>query len=329
MPKRTRCVLVLLAATVFIPQHAGWSQTPVPVGRISGGDFRVRGQVEFAPDGNTLLLSGTEVEVRGGTARLALPGGEARFCGPLKVVVLKSATAAPASQPTAPARDAAADTPLLFALFSNDTGAIELEYMAASAYTIQTPFFSVATLPLPEPAPRKAAVRVSTTGEIAVAALTGSLRVREQLGTSDLLIPPGKAMVIPSAGVNKATPAEAEACGCKAPSRKVVEAPSTPTPVTPPAETKPAIETKTTIATPPLVYQADQKGANTTASRKEPEVTIPVVTPGAQPAPPATAQADQQPATAATAPSSAPPVRRGFGAKLKSLFLKLFGAHGN
>jgi hypothetical protein len=79
------CALALLCAT------AAASQTPVPVGRISGSDFRVRGQVEFASDGSALLLSGTEVEVRGGSALLQVAGGEARFCGPLKLIVLKSA----------------------------------------------------------------------------------------------------------------------------------------------------------------------------------------------------------------------------------------------
>jgi hypothetical protein len=308
-------MLCRAATLAVVGALAAGAQTPVPVGRISVADFRVRGQVEFAGDGSALLLSGAEVEVRGGAAALSLAGGQARFCGPLKVVVLKSA--APSAEGQAPE-----DLPLLFALFSSDSGAIELDYAGAASHTIQTPFFSVATLPLAEPAARKASVRVAVTGELCVAALTGSLRVREQLGTSDLLIPPGKAMSIPESGVDKAAPVEPARCGCNAGTgagRGVPQAAQLQGHSETSAEKKPPDETKTTIATAPLVYQAEPRSAQPSAGPgKEPEVTIPVVTPGPQPA-----AAAAQPAPPAPAPKPAQP--SSFGSKLKRLFRFLFG----
>lgn len=306
------------------------SQTPVAVGRISGGDFRVRGQVEFAADGSTLLLSGAEVDVRRGVALLRVAGGQARFCGPLKVVVLKSAAAPAEPDAAQETGKPPADTPLLFAVFSNDSGAIELDYNSAAPYTIQTPFFSISTLPAGEATPRRAAVRVGTGGEICAAALAGSLRVREQIGTSDLLIPPGKAMTIPAGGVDKAMPAEAVACGCVVASTKA-ETAAPEKPVAAPAvaaEKKAPPDTDTTIATAPLVYKAQSGGTpKPAAAPKEPEVTIPVVMAGPQPATaPAAVESAQAPPAVQTAKTNQ---GAGFGSKLKRLFRFLFGSRSS
>jgi len=319
-------VLVLLCATAAV------SQTPVPVGGISGSDFRVRGQVEFASDGSALLLSGTEVEVRGGNALLRVAGGQARFCGPLKLIVLKSAP--PGAQPDAPqaAPKPDADMPLLFALFSSDSGAIELDYSGAAAYTVQTPFFSVSTLPMPEPTARKAAVRIGAGGEVCAAAYAGTLRVREQIGTSDLLIPPGKAMLIPAAGVDKAAPVEAALCGCGAAGRKAEAPPAetrAPAPLSATVEARPPSGSDTTIAAAPLVYKTEPRGApQPAAPPKEPEVTIPVVMTGPQPAAAASPAGEQGAANkeAAAETRAAPAPRSGFGSKLKRFFRLLFGA---
>jgi hypothetical protein len=316
--------LALLCAT------AAASQTPVPVGRISGSGFRVTGQVEFASDGSALLLSGTEVEVRGGSALLQVAGGEARFCGPLKLIVLKSAP--PAAQPGAPqaAPKPDADMPLLFALFSSDSGAIELDYTGAVAYTVQTPFFSVSTLPMPDPTARKAAVRVGAGGEVCAAAQAGTLRVREQIGTSDLLIPPGKAMLIPAAGVDKATPVEAAWCGCRPAGRKAEGPPAETRAPAPVAVVKePPSESDATIAAAPLVYKAEPgAAAQPAAPPKEPEVTIPVVMTGPQPAGAPTPAGEKGAANKGppVVEKAAPAARSGFGSKLRRLFRFLFGA---
>jgi len=314
------CALALLCAA------AAASQTPVPVGRISGSGFRVTGQVEFASDGSALLLSGTEVEVRGGSALLQVAGGEARFCGPLKLIVLKSAR--PDAPQAAPKPDA--DMPLLFALFSSDSGAIELDYTGAAAYTVQTPFFSVSTLPMAEPTARKAAVRVGAGGEVCAAAYAGTLRAREQIGTSDLLIPPGKAMLVPAAGVDKAMPVEAALCGCSPAGRKAEAPPAekrAPAPVA--VEKGPPSESDTTIAAAPLVYKAAPgAAAQPAAPPKEPEVTIPVVMTGPQAAGAATPAGEKSAANRAppAAEKAAAAARSGFGSKLKRLFRFLFGA---
>jgi len=320
------CALALLCAA------AAASQTPVPVGRISGSDFRVTGQVEFASDGSALLLSGTEVEVRGGSALLQVAGGQARFCGPLKLIVLKSAP--PAAQPGAPqaAPKPDADMPLLFALFSSDSGAIELDYTGAVAYTVQTPFFSVSTLPMPGPTARKAAVRVGAGGEVCAAAHAGTLRAREQIGTSDLLIPPGKAMLIPAAGVEKATPVEAALCGCRPAGRKAEGPPAetrAPAPAPVAVVKEPPSGSDTTIAAAPLVYKAAPgAAAQPAAPPKEPEVTIPVVMTGPQPSGAPTPAGEKGAANkeAAAVEKAAPAARSGFGSKLRRLFRFLFGA---
>ncbi len=320
-----RFPLLLGLAICFWPGSAP-GQTPAPVGRISGGEFRVRGQVEFAPDGAALLLSGAEVDVRAGIARLALPGGEARFCGPVKITVLRSS----AERPPGSSGQVPPPVPTLFAM---DSGALELDYSGSAPDTVQTPFFSVVAVPAAQAAARKLAVRVGSTGDACVAAMAGSLRVREQLGASELLIPPGKAMLIPATGVEKAAPVALGACSCgaQAPVMDAAESPSAPSPASV-SEPKTAVETKTTIAPAPLVYQADPrqaeavsnsppKGDPAAAGTKELVVTLPVVVATATgSAPAAAARAEQAPA----APPSAKR-RSSFGARLKSFFRALFG----
>jgi hypothetical protein len=214
----------------------------------------------------------------------------------------------------------------------SDSGAIEMDYTGAAAYTVQTPFFSISTLPMPEAVARKAAVRAGAGGEVCAAAYAGTLRVREQIGTSDLLIPPGKAMVIPAAGVEKATPVQAAVCGCGPAGRKV-EGPSaekrTPAPASAAVEEKPPSGSDTTIAAAPLVYKAGPRGAvQRAASSEEPEVTIPVVMTGPQPAGAATPAGEQGAANkeAAADVKAAPAARSRFGSKLKRFFRLLFGA---
>lgn len=308
---------LLLAAGLVAGSLA--AQTPVSIGRVTGADFRLRGQVEFLPDGAALLMSGAQLEVRSGTARLAFSGGEARFCGPLRATVLKSA---PAANP------AAEETPLLFAL---DSGAIELDYQGAPAHVIQTPFFTVATLPTVPAEVRKLWVRVGPDGDACVAAVAGSVRIREQFGIAEMMIPPSRAMLIPTAGVEKAQMISAEACSCRGapapPVQKAVAEIQDPpaTPATAPTGEKPAGETRTTIATAPLVFEASE--APPSGPPAKAEVTIPVVITANAP-PPAPAET----ATASAAPTRPPgvqpatqPRRTGFGAKLKNFFRALFG----
>lgn len=269
----------------------GQAQT-VAVGRIAAGearaDFRVKGQVEFAADGSALLVSGAELEVRSGIVRLAMPDGQARFCGPARATLLKGSEGGP----------------LLLAL---ESGGVELEYSSVAANSIQTPFFTVSNLPAAEAAPRRLAVRVAASGETCVAALVGSLRVREQFGPSDLLLPPGKAMEVPTAGVEQARPVESGACGCGAsPVPQAILAPSSS-----------RVESKTTIATAPLVYQADSSDPPRTGTQAEPVVTLPVIVAG---------EARSAAAGEPTPPAAKKKPRSSFGAKLKSFFRALFGA---
>ncbi len=200
------CMFLWRALSVFAFVGAALAQTPVPIGRISGGDSRLRGQLEVANDGTIVLMSGAQVDVRNGAARLVMANGEARFCAPIKASVLKSA-----------AQEAAASSGDPALLFAMDSGTVELEYTGTAAYTVQTPFFSVSTLPFQQPAPRRLAVHVAPGGDTCVAALTGTLRVREQVGPAEMFIPPGRAMFVPAAGVEKATPIPITACNCGTP----------------------------------------------------------------------------------------------------------------
>ncbi len=300
------------------------AQTPVPVGRVTGTDFRLRGQVEFLPDGAAMLLSGAQIEVRSGTARLAFTGGEARFCGPLRATVLKSAAAA---------GPPAGEAPLLFAL---DSGAVELDYQDAPAHVIQTPFFSVATLPAPATEVRKLWVRVGADGDACVAAVAGSVRIREQFGIAEMMIPPSRAMLIPPAGIEKAQMISADACGCQrtqAPPTLKTEAapPNSPAapaaPATAPTGEKPAAETRTTIATAPLVFEASE--APPSGPPAKAEVTIPVVVTGSVEPPAAAADAASSTSTRPPRPpapqAAAQQRHEGFGTKLKNFFRAILG----
>ncbi len=275
----------------------------IVVGQISGGEFRVKGQVEFSPAGAATVLSGAEIDVRSGTARLALLSGEARLCGPLKLTVLKGADG---------------DTPLLFALDSTQSGSLELEYSGTESHTFQTPFLAVSNVPGAAGTARHMSLRVSPGGEACIAALAGSVRVREQLTTAEMLIPPGKTMLVPPAGVDKAVPVEASACVCGAPM------PASSATASAPASPEPRVETKTTISTAPLVYEAQATAggaaAGTPSAAREPEVTLPVVVA----APPPEVQAEAPPAPPSVKPS--PARRGGFGAALKRFFRAIFGA---
>ncbi len=294
------------------------AQKPVAVGRISGGDLRISGRMELAPDGSALLFSGAEVEVRVGTARLGLDAGEARFCAPLKVTVLKGSEG---------------DGPILFAIDGGSvggsdsagaaTGSIELQDAGTAAHTVQTPFFAVVAAPSLPASSRRVSIRVALSGDTCVAAIAGSFRVREHLGPAEMLIPPGKAMLVPAAGVDKASPVDLAACSCGAPAALV--APQIPES----ALGSTGLETKTTVAAAPLVFQADPRVATRRAASNEgqrppapePQVTLPVVTAG----PPA-GETDTGPKPVATPPAPQPDRSgRGFGAKLKRFFRALLG----
>lgn len=263
------------------------------IGRISGGEFSVSGQVEFGADGSATLRSGAVLEMRSGVARLSIGDGEARFCAPLKATLLK-------------ANDG--DPTMLVALELGDQGAFEFDYMGSAAHTVQTAFFSVGAVPVAEPAQRRLAVRTTATGDACVAALAGTLRVREQFGPSELLVPPGKAMLAPATGVDAAVPVDLAACSCGAPP---LQLPRT-------NAGTPAPETKSSIATAPLVYEADSR--DQTSAVKEPEITLPVVVADNS------GRVSEQPAPASRPPDGAEPRRRGFMGRLKGFFRAVFGS---
>ncbi len=307
----------LLAAGCLFLGISCSGQSPVRVGTISGGDFRLRGQVEFGPDGKAVLISGAQLEVPSGMARLAFAGGEARLCGPLKMAVLKSASLAAEHGDTE-------DLPLLFAL---DSGTLEIDYTSASAHAVQTPYFGISTVPSGKQE-RRLAIRVAASGESCIAAVAGSLRVREQVGPAEMMIPPGHAVRIPVAGVEKAEAAGLGECGCapSAPAAPVVVSTAAPAPK-PAAD--PAPQTKTTIATAPLVYSAEDAAAQPKTPKEAPKeavVTLPVVRTAPPPERPADAQ--QPPAAAQPVPAAtnAPPRRSSsFGARIKGFFRALLG----
>lgn len=241
------------------------------IGVLTGGEFAIHGSVQFGRDGKPMLVSGSEIEVRSGTVTLALEGGgTVRFCGAMKATVLKGQG-------------------LLLAL---DTGAVEME-SGGEADAIETPFYRVTGA-------GHSALSITPEGRVCVRATAGTVRVSEQFGSGQLVLPPGKAMSLTAdGGVNAAEPVPPESCGCK-------PQPPVPSPPTPNSSPIPQPPTQTTLAVP-LVFRAEEMPAGKPA---EPQVTLPVVV--------------SDPQAPKPSPKEVRPPKRGFGARLRAFFRAVF-----
>jgi hypothetical protein len=242
------CFLLLLPAIPLRAQSA-----PETVGRIEGDDLAIKGQVSLLRDGGQSaaeLVSGAEVTVRTGLARITLAdGGEVDICGPAQFTVLKSGGSLTLALNLGRVHVRIGNTPLVTI------------YMAAV----------VASLISVGEGSRDATIGVETNGSLRVVAMHGAVRLEQQLTGQSLVVPQSAEVVLPGGQLELLREARGE-CRCEPVFARA--APPAPTPVQvgalasnagdaakpdaakkdPP---KPATEEpKWTVVMPPLMFDA-------------------------------------------------------------------------
>jgi hypothetical protein len=332
------CLLFLLAKPLFA------QSTPDTVGRIEGDDLAVKGQVSLlreAGRGAAELVSGAEVTVRTGLARITLAdGGEVDICGPAHFTVLKSGGS------------------ITLAL---NQGRVHVRLGSTPALSIYTALLVAEPLSV-SGAPRDAVVGVEPDGSIGVNAVHGAVRLEQQLTGQSLVVPQSGEVLLAGGQFDSMREARG-ACRCEP-----VFARAEPKPKPPqigavalnsesgakPAETrkeppKPATEEPTwTVVMPPLTFDANQPPP---ALEPRPETILLVREVRVQPAVVFTGRVEkptklkgskkQEDVIAAAAPSAegtkaasvvaeegVPEGNKssgGFGAKLRNFFRRLFG----
>jgi hypothetical protein len=173
-------VLPFLCVVLFQPKASAMQAgSPSParqqdvIGRLYGDDVSVTGAVGFEQEnGRTtaLLASGSDLTLRSGQARIDLPeGGDIILCGPAHLSILKSGPA------------------ITIAL---DYGQVHLQVGATTHITIYSPLFVVTPQPIGD-RQRDLTAGLDQNGELCVMALSGAMRVEEQLTGESVIIPQG------------------------------------------------------------------------------------------------------------------------------------------
>jgi hypothetical protein len=320
------------------------SQAPETVGRIEGTTFTASGQVRVAREpghNNTTLLSGSDVVVHEGHARLVLTdGSEVDVCGPAKLSLLKSGGA------------------VTLAL---DYGRIHGRLAPTLPITVFTALATATPLSIGS-GQRDLVVGLEQQGNLCVNAVLGAVRLEHQLTGERLLAPQGAELTVPATSLNSITTAPG-ICRCDAPPQPVIVgvpketaelAADKPKPPAPPAvapqpdsqrapaaespqPAKPREEPRVIAVMPPLTFDATNpnppRPARPEVVRLIHQVRVQPATvfrgrvePRAKPAPLVESQARaKENAAQRTAASDTVAKKPGFGARLKNFFRRLFG----
>jgi hypothetical protein len=320
-------ILCALVSPVF------GQSSPETVGRIEGDDLAIKGQVSLLREGGhsaAELVSGAEVTVRTGLARITLAdGGEVDICGPAQFTVLKSGGS------------------LTLAL---NQGRVHVRIGSAPMVTIYTAQVVASLISVGE-RPRDATIGVEADGSLRAVAAHGAVRLEHQLTGQSLVVPQSSEVVLPGGQVESLREARGE-CRCEPVFARA--APPAPTPVQVGAlassegdaakidaarknPTKPATEEpKWTVVMPPLTFDASKPPP---ALEPRPETILLVREVRVQPAVVFTGRVEKPlkvkavKTLKATAPEPAASVTAaaekksggGFGSKLRNFFRRLFG----
>jgi hypothetical protein len=143
------------------------------IGRLAGDDVSVTGAVGFQNEnGRTtaLLASGSDLTLRSGQAKIDLQqGGEIILCGPAHLSILKSGAA------------------ITIAL---DYGQVHLQAGAAAQITVYTALAIVTPQAIGD-RERDLTVGLDQNGELCVTALSGAMRIEQQLTGESVIVPQG------------------------------------------------------------------------------------------------------------------------------------------
>jgi hypothetical protein len=319
------------------------AQQPETVGRIEGTTFTASGQVRVAREpghNSTTLLSGSEVVVHEGYARLTLTdGSEVDVCGPAKLSLLKSGGA------------------VTLAL---DYGRIHGRLAPALPITVFTALATATPVSIASNQ-RDVVVGLEPQGNLCINAVLGAVRLEHQLTGERLLAPQGTELTVPATSLNSITTSPG-ICRCEAPPQPVTIGVTQEAAEAAAAKRKPA-EPRTVAAQPAPQREPAAEPAAPAPPREEPRVIAvmpPLTFDAKNPDPPRPARPEMallirevrvQPATVfrgrveprpKPAPqqpqarvketvsteavvSSAPEEKPGFGARLKNFFSRLFG----
>jgi hypothetical protein len=170
-------VLSFLSLLLFEPRvmaaQAPITGQPEVVGRLSGDDVSVKGAISFdAEQGHStaMLASGSELTLRSGQAKIDLvEGGDIILCGPAHLSILKSGSA------------------VTIAL---DYGQVHLQVGTTVQVTLYTPLVIVTPVAIGNGA-RDVTVGLDEKGELCAMALSGALRMVQQLTGESLVVPQG------------------------------------------------------------------------------------------------------------------------------------------
>jgi hypothetical protein len=328
-PRRFGGALAALGLCLCAAPAAFAQNPPETVGRIEGEDVSVRGRVTLLREDDrsaTLLLSGAEVTVRSGTARLRLEGGgEIGVCGPAQFSVLKSG----------------ADLTLALS-----TGRVHARLENNVAFTLYTPL--VVSTPLAVGSgSREAVLGLAENGAVCAWAARGAVRIEQQLTGASLVVPERGEVELPDGQVESLRDAPG-LCRCEAivarAERPVPRPPEVSVPAASPAKSPseeekkeapktPASEQPTwKVLMPPLEFDAASAAPPPEPS---PEMILLVREVRVQPAlvftgrveprvVPASTRVVRQEPPATQAQAAVPKEKEGFGAKLRGFFRRLF-----
>jgi len=227
----------LLAASAARPDEPASDS----IGVIDGEAISVTGPMSFEVvngQAKTVLLSGSDVRVKSGAARIDLiEGGQISICGPAHLSLLKSGGS------------------LTIAL---DTGTVHAHIEHVLPLTIYTPLIQAQTVAIGD-GPRDALVGFDSSGAMCIRANLGAIRVEQQLTGQSVLVPQDGDIFLFN-GQLEHLRASAGHCACEL---QVAKATPPPQPVLsqteiadlPPSKDEPIYQ----VFMPPLVYDAKAK----------------------------------------------------------------------
>lgn len=192
---------VLVAAVCSLAGSASWlaaQSAGNAIAWIDGDSVTVKGSPSASPDSATTalaLISGSEVTVRTGRARLAFAdGSEVGVCGPASFSVLQ----------TGHARTIALNS-----------GRVHLRMAGPGSLLVLTPLVTATPIALGPDGAREATVGVDAEGSFCAWSGSGAMRLEHQLTSQALVVPQSGEITLPG-GQLDALLTSRGACGCDA-----------------------------------------------------------------------------------------------------------------
>ena len=182
-----------MAAQATVPGSPAQQEV---IGRLSGDDVSVKGAISFDTENGrstAMLASGSELTLRSGEAKIDLvDGGDIVLCGPAHLSILKSGSA------------------VTIAL---DYGQVHVHVGTSAQLTLYTPLVIVIPVAIGDAA-RDVTVGLDQKGELCAMALSGAIRMVQQLTGESLVVPQGADIQV-DGGELRQIRAGSQKCSCE------------------------------------------------------------------------------------------------------------------